>query len=219
MNIRKRFWDRWKADYDFRTIITAAGSFAVTVAFALYNGYLGIDHHSLWHGTICVYYIILAMLRGLIIAAEHRLSALQNPEKKRNRAYLASSVLLLLLNISLIVPIAIMVKQQKPVSMTLIPAIAMAAYSTYKITVSSINLKRRNRSANGLIRLLRTIHFIDALVSILTLQNTLIMVSSASVERSMLPFTAISSGAVWAAVLCLSISAMIRGIVGIRNKS
>ena len=127
------------------------------------------------------------------------------------------SSLLLILNISLIVPISMMVRQQKPVSLTLIPAIAMAAYTTYKVTMASVNLKRRRASSDSLVWLLRTISFIDALVSILTLQNTLIMVNSAGEDLSMLPLTAITSFCVWVTVLLLSFSAIIKGIRRVRN--
>ena len=218
MKDRKQFLTRWKQDYDYKTMVSAAVSFAVTVVFALFNGFLGVAHRSLWHGTICVYYLILATLRGGIIAAERRLSARPDQAKNRGRVYLASSVLLLILNISLFVPISLMVRQQKPVSLTLIPAIAMAAYTTYKITMASIHLKRRKRSADRLIRLLRTLNFIDALVSVLTLQNTLIMVNSSGGQLAMLPLTAITSGAVWLAVLLLSVSAIVRGVAGVRGR-
>ena len=218
MNDRKQFLTRWKQDYDYKTMVSAAVSFAVTVVFALFNGFLGVAHRSLWHGTICIYYLILATLRGGIIAAERRLSARPDQAKNRGRVYLASSVLLLILNIILFVPISLMVRQQKPVSLTLIPAIAMAAYTTYKITMASIHLKRRKQSADRLIRLLRTLNFIDALVSVLTLQNTLIMVNSSGGQLAMLPLTAITSGAVWLAVLLLSVSAIVRGVAGVRGK-
>ena len=218
MNDRKQFLTRWKQDYDYKTMVSAAVSFAVTVVFALFNGFLGVAHRSLWHGTICVYYLILATLRGGIIAAERRLSARPDQAKNRGRVYLASSVLLLILNISLFVPISLMVRQQKPVSLTLIPAIAMAAYTTYKITMASIHRKRRKQSADRLIRLLRTLNFIDALVSVLTLQNTLIMVNSSGGQLAMLPLTAITSGAVWLAVLLLSVSAIVRGVAGVRGR-
>ena len=74
MNAVKRFLSRWKAEYDFKTYITATGSLSVTLLFALYNGFLGIYHASLWHGTICVYYILLTLLRGLIIFAAKKKS-------------------------------------------------------------------------------------------------------------------------------------------------
>ena len=53
MNKTKQFYARWKSDYDFKTVTASLGSLAVTVIFALYNGFLGVHHASLWHGTIC----------------------------------------------------------------------------------------------------------------------------------------------------------------------
>lgn len=212
MNDRRHYINRWKTDYDFKTIVSSFGSLAVTMIFALYNGFLGVYHRSLWHGTICVYYIILVLLRGLIIAAEKKISPQIKGGEARNRVYLIASVLLLILNTSLVVPIAIMVKQQKPVDLTLIPAIAMAVYTTYKIIMASINLKRRSRSGNVLVRLLRTINFVDALVSIITLQNTLIMVNAKGQDTKMITLSAFTSGAIWAAVLALSVTALVNGI-------
>ncbi|HUM61134.1 MAG TPA: hypothetical protein PLA31_06810 [Clostridia bacterium] len=217
MNSIKRFLGRWKAEYDFKTYTTAAGSLAVTLIFAFYNGFLGVHHASLWHGTICVYYILLTILRGSIIAAANRVDRYGRQEDARDKAFLAISFLLLILNISLVVPISIMVRQQKPVSLTLIPAIAMAAYTTYKVIMASVNLRKRKPSSDSLVWLLRTISFIDALVSILTLQNTLIMVNSSGEDLGMLPLTAITSALVWIAVLGMSLNAIMKGIRKIRN--
>ena len=123
----------------------------------------------------------------------------------------------MILNISLIVPISIMVRQQRPVSLTLIPAIVMAAYTTYKVIMASVNLGKRKVSSDSLVWLLRTISFIDALVSVLTLQNTLIMVESSGENPGMLPLTAVTSAVVWVAVLVMSLSAIVKGIRRIQN--
>lgn len=171
-------FERWRTDYALKTLTAAVGSLVVTFAFALYNGFLGIRHASLWYGTICVYYIVLVLLRGMILLAEYRLAGERKTGRRRARAYLVASVGLLVLNLSLIIPVSLLVLQQKPVNLSMIPAIAMAAYTTYKVIMASIHLKRRKQVKDSLIRLLRTINFIDALVSILTLQNTLIMVNA-----------------------------------------
>ena len=101
--------------------------------------------------------------------------------------------------------------------MTLIPAIALAAYTTYKIIAASVNLKRGKRISNKLVRLLRTISFIEALVSVLTLQNTLIMVNTKDGGAGMLTLTAVTSAAIMLTVLSLSAAAMIKGIAGRKN--
>lgn len=218
MSIREEFFERWKTDYDFKTVVTSFGALAITVIFALYNGFLGVYHASLWHGTICVYYIVLVILRGNIITAGKRASRKDVPRSAQNKVYIASAGLLLFLNICLVIPVSLMVIRQKPVNLSFIPAIAMAAYTTYKIIMASVNLKRRKRSANSLVRLLREISFIDALVSVLTLQNTLIMVNSSGDGREMLTLSAITSAAIMLGVLALSVAALIKGIVSLKSK-
>lgn len=218
MKASKHFLSKWKNEYDFKTYIAAGGSLFVTLIFALYNGFLGIYHESLWHGTICVYYILLSGLRGSIIIAAKKLAKREAQEAERNKASFKISFLLLILNISLIVPISIMVRQQKPVSLTLVPAIAMAAYTTYKIAVASVNLKKRKKSSDSLVWILRTIGFIDALVSLLTLQNTLVMVKSDGDYRNMLPLTGFTSAVVWGAVVIMSFGVRAKGFKRIKNR-
>lgn len=217
MNSIKQFLGRWKNDFDFKTLTASFNSLAVTVLFALYNGFLGVYHASLWHGTICVYYLILSALRGLIVLSERRIAGSAREAEARRRVYVISAVMLFILNVSLVVPVSLLVLLQKPVKMSLIPAITMAAYTTYKTVMASVNLKKRKKSENRLVRLLRTINFIDALVSILTLQNTLIMVNMHGEGNQMLTLSAVTSAVIMLAVLALSVAAIRKGIVGLKN--
>lgn len=203
--------EKWKTDYDFRTLISGALSLGVTSAFALYNGFLGIHHSSIWHGTICAYYLVLVLLRVLILSYAKK-SQINDAQAVQRRVYLISSILFFLLNLSLIVPVSIMTIQKKPVNMTIIPAIAMAAYTTYKIIMASLNFIRRKRTDNSLLRLLRVISFIEALVSIMTLQNTLIMVISRGGDPSMLGLSALANGAMMFIILLLSAGVLLNGI-------
>ena len=203
---RKEDVDKWKTDYDFKTITTAFGSLVVTIVFAFYNGFLGIRYSSLWYGGICVYYILLSVLRGLIILYERKSRTRAN----RKKIHLIASIVLLILNIALILPLAIMVVHQKPVNLSFVAAIAMAAYTTYKVIMASINLKRRKKTSNILVKLLRSISFIDALVSVITLQNTLIMVMSNGPDHSMFILAAITSGLIWLLILFITVYSSIR---------
>ncbi len=205
------FFEKWKNDYDFSTVMGAAGSLAITVLFALFNGFLGVYHASLWYGTYCAYYILLVVLRAFLISSRKKVLRSVTPDIARNKAYMVAAVLLLVLNISLVVPVTLMVVQQRPVNMTLIPAIAMAAYTTYKIIMASVNLKKRKKSSDCLVRLLRTISFIEALVSVLILQNTLIMVQTKGESSGMLPLTASSTAAVMVTVLILCVGTIVQG--------
>ena len=156
-------------------------------------------------------------MRGFIVLSEKKIKDSEGAARARNKVYLISAVLLFILNQSLVVPVSLLVLLQKPVELSLIPAIAMAAYTTYKIVMASVNLKKRKKSENRLVRLLRTINFIDALVSILTLQNTLIMVNMQGEGDQMLTLSAVTSAVIMLTVLVLSVAAIRKGIVGLKK--
>ena len=205
----------WRADYIGQTFLSAAASLEVTALFALYHGYLGLCYASVWHRSIGVFYLLLTVIRGTILLTEKRNQARRASGQSRRRAFLISSLLLLVMDTALIWPIAMMVVLDKPVSIGLTPAIAMAAYTTWKITMASIHMGRQRRKAGGniLVTELRTVNFIDALVSILTLQNTLIMVKrTAADENSMLPVSAASSAIIYVAIVSITIRMLYRGL-------
>ena len=201
----------------FKTLASSVISFSVTILFALYNGFLGIRLLSIWHGGICVFYLLLAATRGIILLTEKNNRTRDDKQKAecRRRTFMISGFLLLLLNLALVLPISLMVVLKKPVNMGLIPAITMAAYTTYKITMASIHFQKQRRSNhnNILIVELRTINFIDALVSILTLQNTLIMVNqTASTGNDMLVLSAVSSAVIYAVIIFVTVLLLINGL-------
>ncbi len=211
------FLRNWKKDYSFKTLASSVISFSVTILFAFYNGFLGIRLLSIWHGGICVFYLLLAAIRGIILLTEKNNRARDDQQKSecRRRTFIITAFLLLLLNLALILPISLMVVLKKPVNMGLIPAITMAAYTTYKITMASIHmLKQRRRNHNHILIVeLRTINFIDAFVSILTLQNTLIMVNQAkSSGNDMLVLSAISSAVIYAIIIFVTVRLLRKGL-------
>lgn len=213
----KSFRKNWKKDYIFKTMAVTILSFSATILFALYNGFLGIYLLSIWHGSICVFYLLLAAIRGTILLTEKdsRTRDEKQKSKCRQRTFIISVVMLLFLNLSLALPISLMVMMKKTVNMGLIPAITMAVYTTYKITMASIHIhkQKRNNHNNVLVTELRIINFIDALVSILTLQNTLIMVNQTKPsDHDMLTLSAVSSAVIYIAIIFITVNLLIRGL-------
>lgn len=207
----------WWEDYALRTLLSAGASSVCTALFAAYNGYLGIRCGSVWHKSIAGFYLLLTAVRGSILLAERRGRARPVPEQERcrRRTFLLSAVLLLALDLALILPVSMMVVLEKPVDLGLVPAIAMAAYTTWKIAAASFHVGRLRRRPGGSILLaeLRTVNFIDALVAVLTLQNTLIMVERTATDgNGMLPVSAASSGAIWAAIVAITLRMMRKGL-------
>lgn len=212
-----RFLRVWRENYTYQTLVSATASFGCTALFALYNGYLGLCHGSVWHSSISLFYFLLMAIRGMILLTEKRNRTRSEAEQGRcrRRTFLVSSFFLLALDFALMLPIAMMVVLDKPVTMGLIPAIAMAAYTTWKIIMASLHIswQRRRSGGNILVSELRTINFIDALVAILTLQNTLIMVKGASDgENHMLPVSAASSALIYVIIVAVTLRMLQRGL-------
>lgn len=200
-------------DKETRWYISTAISFLVTMAFPIYNGFLGIYKHSIWNGSICVYYLFLVALKLVILASEKKIQKYDDEElksSKRRKVFFVLSIIIFVMNLSLVVPISLMVLSQKEVDFGLIPAIVVATYTTYKITMAIINYIKYKNYANLAFRQLRTINLIDAVLSILTLQNTLIMVNSGSVSGEMFTLTAITSFAGISIIMAVTIVSIVR---------
>lgn len=147
---------------------------------------------AVWNGSICFYYIFLVIIRGIIINSERKYRG-KADKRFRNKVHLSTSIILLFMNVSLVAPIILMVQNKKEVTMGMIPAITVALYTTIKVVNASINLKETKKVHNKLVKELRYINFIEALVSILTLQNTLIAVKGESNKSDMILLSTISS--------------------------
>lgn len=205
--------NRWRKARPFFARVGAVGSFAVTVVFALYNGGLGIWNASLWHGSICVYYILLSLLRGILLAVERKAgkATLEIAEHHRRKVFYATSGIVLVMNAALLTPVSLMVLDQRPIQTGLTPAIASAAYTTYKISTAAVKWKRTNGTI--LDRELSMLRLVDALASILVLQNTLIIAVDGGISPGMFQLVVISSAGIFLLIFAVSVAWFVRNIL------
>jgi len=208
----------WRENRPLFATIGVIGSFAATVLFALYNGGLGIWYSSLWHGSICIYYILLSLLRGILLVAEWKAGKEERElaENYRKRVFCVTSGLVLAINASLTTPVSLMVLDQRPIQTGLIPAIASAAYTTYRISAAVVRLKQTTGTI--LDRELRMIRLVDALVSVLVLQHTLIIAVEGSISPRLFRLVAISSAGILLLVFAVSVTWFKRGLLLYRNR-
>lgn len=216
-----KFIKRMKSDYAFRTMIYAALSFLATAIFTIYNLYLGIFYRAEWNYCIAAYYAALVCFRAIVILYERKLNFSTESDAlkhiKKCRAFLAESILLFIVDLSLITPVSLMVMQKKAVKYSSIPAIIIAAYTTYKISISAKNYLKARKQSNLCVKILKDISLIDAAASILSLQYTLIMTFGDGVRGDMLTMCATTSFIIWSLLIAFSIATVIFAIKE-RNK-
>ncbi len=208
---RSRFGNK-----EFRTLLASRLSLLATAVFAGYNVFLWIVYRAAWNIGIAVYYALLSALRGYALLAERRLGKLceegREPDGAAKKLFLLQSLFLFLIALALIVPISLMVMQKKTVQYSPIPAIATAAYTTYKVAFSTRNFIKSRKEPRGGIKILRCLNFVDALVSVLSLQYVLVMTFGSGVEGSMLSLCAVTSFTVWTVILAISVAALVRAV-------
>ncbi|MBR6259864.1 MAG: hypothetical protein IKR21_06580 [Oscillospiraceae bacterium] len=112
--------------------------------------------------------------------------------------------MLLLMDVSLFVPVSVMVMGGRSYTYGLIPAIIMAAYTTLRISLSVMNFKKSRKSENILVSELRMISFTDSLLAVLSLQNALI-IASGGTGRAMMTLSAWTSAGILAAILVITL--------------
>lgn len=198
-------------NFKYKTIIMLIFSLVINLGFIVYNSYLGIFFQDAFAIGISIYYLFLFVIKFATLIVERKIT---NKEKDtqikiRIKNYKISSIFIFIIDLCLIAPIILMVTQPNDVKFGLIPAITMATYCVYKIVVAIINYTKSKKSQNLTTILLKEINIIGAIVSILTLQHTLIMVNG-GMDKSMKILSLISSIGFILLIIAFSVVSFIR---------
>jgi hypothetical protein len=193
----------WRSDYVFKTFASSWISSIIGIAFTVYNGFLGIYYRSIWNGTICVYYILLATVRGIIVSTQKGRYA--GKDELERIVHYVTHCMVFVMNASLIVPIIAMIKGDRTYDWGLIPAIAIASYTFYRIVMAIIHYVKSRKNDNPLVSQLRTFNLIDSLVALLTLQNTMIIANEGEIAGGMKCLSIISSAIIWLLIVVVSV--------------
>ncbi|MCM1237593.1 MAG: hypothetical protein NC489_46615 [Ruminococcus flavefaciens] len=162
-------------DYEYRTMVFFFHSVIINFVIAAFNIVTGIKYLSVWYGALALYYIALALQRGVLLVIVHNMKkkyVADSPKYQRATIiiYIANGIVLLLLEAALTAAIVQMVTSEKPVKTGMVIAIANAAYAFYKIISAAIKMAKAN---NFVLQTIRNIGWADAAVSMLALTVTL----------------------------------------------
>lgn len=169
----EKFFD----DYTFRIILSTMPTFIINVAYTVYNGVLGVMHQSEWFITMAVYYSLLGIMRYHAVHTGRIISRMEDQslvKKKELSVIKTEGILLLLLNLTLSGVVLLTIVQDTAKRYSEIMVITIAAYTFYKIITSVINMIKVRKLQSPILITIRNISVADALVSVLTLQMTML---------------------------------------------
>lgn len=211
-----------KDNENLKVSITSSFSLVINLVFIVYNLYLGTSLGNGWNYAISIYYTLFLIIRsgtGIYEIRGIKSTDDQISKKyKRRNLYLIESILVMLIDLALVMPITLMIREDRMINYSSIAAIAIAAYTAYKIIIATRNFIKSRKNDNLSIKMMRNLSFIDALVSILTLQYTLIMTFGSGIDRNLLPICATVSFVIYGLILVISTVLLVHSIKLFKNR-
>ncbi len=158
-----------KENHIFKMAILSLG---FNLAYGIYNGIIGFSSYSWWLITLCAYYIILGVTRFAVLIFNTK----NKNEVSSNRFIMRfTGFLLIFLSVVLAGTAYLAVESERGIKYNEILMITIAVYSFTKITLAIINLIKARKNDTSIIKTLRYISFADALVSIFSLQRSMLV--------------------------------------------
>lgn len=207
---KNKYVERYLSDAELRVRISLYASLAINIAYSVLQVGLGLRHSSLWYYSLGAYYVILALMRFFLVRYDR--SHNYNKEKSK-KLCLMIGILMLVMTLALTVIIFHMLSLGVIIEHHEITAIAMAAYTFCALTFALKEaLSKKKRSL--VFTVSKSISLTSALVSMITLENTMITAfgkGDASFLKIMIAFTGIA--------VCTLVVIIALNIIRIANNS
>ena len=206
---RNALTNRLSSDYRYRTLFFSTLGFAINTVFALFNGIAAVRSQSAWYGALAAYYIFLGLMRFEAI----HYAGTRAPSKTKKQiewmVYRRCGILFIPMSLALGGAVFLMVHFGNGRNYPGLWIYAVATYTFWKITISILHLARAGKTKSPLLMALRNIGYIDALVSMLSLQTAMLSQFSIKQQQS---FTILMNTITGIAV-CLMVMALGIGMI------
>ncbi len=164
---RTRFGRRMQEDRRFRIVAGAAFALAVNLIYGGAHAVLGLVEGSLWLLALAAYYILLGVMRFGAVLTEKR----QASEVFVMR-FCGGMLMVLALVLGAVTALSLV--QERAVVRGLIPMLAIATYTFWKMTMAIVHTVQAHQSGTPLTRTIRNITLASALVSLMTMQRSML---------------------------------------------
>ena len=163
----------WHDDARLRLSITLYGSLIWNALYGIFQLWLGFYHHTFWFYSLGAYYICLAVMRLFLVKHIRRYAPAEKMVDELKK-YRACGVVFLFMNLALALIIFFMIYWNRTFEHHMITAIAMAAYTFTALTTAIVNVIKYRKYNSPVISASKAISFAAALVSMLTLESTML---------------------------------------------
>ena len=178
--------------------------FFLNFIFAIYNCILGITSNSMWFLTVGAYYIILSVMRISVIGFSSK--------DRKNEYFIMkfTGVMIFILALILFLIVYMTVGQECATNPHEIVMITIALYAFTKITFAIIGFIKSRKSKRPYKKTLRSITFTDSVVSIYSLQRSMLVSFPGMSLPDMMLMNTLSGIGMCIVVICIGLN-LIKG--------
>lgn len=201
---------------DFRAETALYTGLAINLLYACYNGVLGIHNRSLWFVTLGVYFLLVGVIRFVLMirVRESKSAASSYTDRKlyEYAAYRLCGCMVMALNIVIAGIAVVVIKNGGYNYHSRLMTIISAAFTFYCFISSAANVVSFRRRDNAILSAAKDLNMIGALVSMYSLQATMLHAFGSNDEENFRDIMNIITGAVvFAAVFIIASYMVING--------
>lgn len=187
-------------DEQYRAVAKAVLSLVFNLIFAFYNGILGALSSSLIFIASSAYYLLLCSMRFSAVL-------LSRKGKTQNDGLIASivGVMLIILSVIFHVMVIVSMKDNTAAMYDTITMIAIAAFTFTKITMAVVTAIKHRGEHSKLFKTINAIRYSEVAVSLLTMQQSMLVSFEGADEKSSVILNACTGAAVCFLILALGI--------------
>lgn len=182
---------------------TTAASFCANLAVGAVHAAVGLSTHSWWFITLGVYYILLSVMRFAVLQIKRHSDSDTATEHFARRF---TGVMLVLLAVCLTGTVILAAVTDRGTKYHEIVMISIAVYTFTKMTLAVVHLVQARRYPSPAFKTLRSISFADALVSVFSMQRSMLVTFEGMSAQEVQLFNILTGSGICIAVLLLGIN-------------
>lgn len=173
---RNKYIVKYRNDTGWRVTVSLCTSFAINAAYTILQLGLGVIHSTIWYYSMAAYYFMLSVMRFYLLLHLWGSHGPGKDKEKELHRYRFCGVVLLGMNLALAVIVYYITWQNRTFVHHMITTIAMASYTFTSFTMAVVNLIRYRKYQSPVLSAAKIIGFTAAMVSMLTLETTMLTV-------------------------------------------
>ena len=200
-----------RKDSRLRAEVLLYFSLAVNLAYAVWQGAIGVAASSIWAGTLAFYYLTLSMIRFSLLLGHKKAGIVQKWKKYRGSAFI-----MLILNFALLGIHCITLYMGHIITYPGYMIYAMAAYTFYAAITAVRNVVIYRKYNDPILLASKALTLAVAAISIYSLQSAMISAFGDSEEFRIIMGNCVGVG-VFVLISAISVFMIVKGTKAIRR--